>query len=603
MVRTSSRRCLVAGLVTLAALGSSARAGAPPWTLVNDTPLAPALRATGGPLLVSDDPEYVAAPGITYEDTVRGPGWFRVFDYHVNTSGQPLYFGIALVDPRGAPVAVGLGRHAAVVSSSFVAAGEEVFARWLATAPSGAVVARTEVRPGRPFVVSQRVPAEPPGAVLSEAQYDFDVLGPGRIEVVAFAAPSPVPDLARLRVLPPRPGAVRGTYPHNTLVGTVHLGAGRATAVALFDVSGPAAGYTAPDDALPGESVLGWDAVDHRPVWSKGPYGFLYRLQVEPPPGASRVAVAVTTTPTTRDGAPHRGDGYVLRIAGHTVVRTGVYLPAEATVATVSGPFTVETTLPGGSSAPEWLILTPTGGHGAAPTTWDVYGWPSTDPRARRWIPWDVPASWRGLVLSWGAPSQAPWGFHPVLLFPGVPYGRHRVRIPGPRWAVACTGPAVIPFRVWRGASVVAHGAVHCMDFPPAPLRVGAWGGTLFAHGYGVAVLPGALSRPEPVDLTLPQGLPPLPAGWTVLGPPFALRGPAGVHLRRPAVLDADEVPGVDHAMALQEQVRLWVLAGGRWQELLPSAGSTPWDGGFDVSFWLPDFGTYALAAPAGQAG
>ncbi|GAB6181352.1 hypothetical protein JCM14036_26710 [Desulfotomaculum defluvii] len=216
-------------------------------------------------LLFSDFPEYINKPGISYQDTIypfKNKGKFRVFDYHVNSSTNPLYFSILLTNKNNHSVSVHIEKTAVSgPSMNYIAAGKNAVKEWL----NSSVDKTIEIEPGKTVFLAEPV-------CLNKDQlvnFIIDATVSDAIQVSTVARSDPKASLRGLALLgkttkgEKKPTILRGTfntadYYHSYVIGLDERG---------YKVVG-VAGKT--------EYLQGYSAVDRKKVINYGNYGVLY---------------------------------------------------------------------------------------------------------------------------------------------------------------------------------------------------------------------------------------------------------------------------------------------------------------------------------------
>lgn len=373
-------------LLTGGALGTQVPSPAPaqivravPWTVspTSIPRLSPERVVTsGGPLVLSDNPEEVYRPGITAAAHVTGT--FRVCWFFVNVGPRPLYGTLVAraLGPRGATVQVlraGMdveGAPAAGTGSPVVyqaVAGERAAYRYF-LAPRHE---RVHLPSRGAAFLWPRLNTRPTYYGDVEAGY---LLGRSSAPIALYVevARRPTVDASRLSRLgpspvsrygrPPVPRAWvnRGTFPHGerTMVYTVSRLPARILVAA--DRYHPSAQALDP-------RLVGWDRTVQAPTVDVGNYGLLYRLVIRlgrqvPQPVGVYVVGGSSLYPLT---AVVRTVQPVTQLVDVPPV-TGVPAPSGALVAQVPGTAVVELFPPAGSLALTTLVLMPLPSRGGS---------------------------------------------------------------------------------------------------------------------------------------------------------------------------------------------------------------------------------------------
>jgi hypothetical protein len=219
--------------------------------------LTPAIGRGPRTLLLADEPERIPGPGLMYRDTVSGP--FRAYLYALADAAAPLTFEVLLRNPGPSPVTVRVQRAGlAGPGAGFFQVGQAALAAWLAASRPlrPAVLAPGHSAPLWPPLAGRRVPR---GQVIN-AIIDAEASGPVEVSFLAGplgrAVPAPLPPGARPAALP-----MRGTFPAADL--TLAVSANGRQRLRL---------------GAPTSYLVGYSALDQRPVVNYGNYGVRYDL-------------------------------------------------------------------------------------------------------------------------------------------------------------------------------------------------------------------------------------------------------------------------------------------------------------------------------------
>lgn len=239
-------------------------------------------RDSGGVLLLSDSPEYLAEYGILYSDVIKGDA--RVFYYHVNVMDRPGKLAVVVEN-------MGSRRTKVVVERS---AMPEPDFNYLQLGKNTQISYMRIPQPER------KIPLEPGsrnllhplmGAELVEPQrlvsgmYDISASEPVKVSVVFCPARSnPLEFVQHARVLPKDKVALRGTF----------KGMNRTiSAKSAYDPQRDGLVYIPLGDDEYDRYKHGVDATDGSQAVNYGNYGVMYRLEL-PTMGSQPVQVMLT---------------------------------------------------------------------------------------------------------------------------------------------------------------------------------------------------------------------------------------------------------------------------------------------------------------------
>lgn len=281
------------------------------------------LAGRGGKLLISNDPEYLAAaaafPAALYRDELAGS--FRVFYHHANTTRGELILATAITNVQTAPLLLFSRGSGRAINPYPDVAGQQAFDGYLkrrrqlthlATLVPGEslLIPSHPARPGDtasaleeylavtpPPQVDERASSLELASALAAIPSDENAVGvkqPGlpagfslatvTVTVVAYKGAAPrEPEL--LPVVPaaaPKPVAGtpyyllnRGTFPLSDRYAEIALASDTPTMLTVNSaVSGPFS------HAIRGEYLLGADAANGRKGFNNGNYGVLYNLRL-----------------------------------------------------------------------------------------------------------------------------------------------------------------------------------------------------------------------------------------------------------------------------------------------------------------------------------
>jgi hypothetical protein len=308
---------------------------------------------TGPPLLLSDAPETVRAPGILYQDDVNGA--FRLFFDHVDGDAESptLTIGVLVTNPGDAPASLRLGRvGTAGPSPDYFATGQAAERAWMTSSPGPTLT----VAPGATAFLLPALEASP-ATLGQDVTGIVDGTSSGQLQISVVAQEDPEPSLAGLQVEPARRQAatgfaMRGTFPHSEL---------RITALADGALQKL-------DMGTPRDYLQGYSAVDGLATAEDyGNYGVLYDVRVDAMGQAGDLALVLDPQGGPFAGAGLLGTGY-LPPAEIDLPAGGTFAP-DPLGSILVGRFALQqdTTLllhfewmpPAGSFLPTTLVLSP----------------------------------------------------------------------------------------------------------------------------------------------------------------------------------------------------------------------------------------------------
>lgn len=221
--------------------------------------IAPGARRLQRTLLLADEPERVQGPGLLYADSVTGR--FRVYLYALVDAPRPLHLDVTVSNHGTAPVTITLERAGlGGPGGGFFQVGQAAVAAWLTDRVPGRPL---RIAPGRSVSLWPAVGAHPAarGQALN-AMIDATASAPVEVRALALSGGRGDPE----SLLPPgsRPAALpmRGTFPAADL---------ELWANDCVVGSGLRLGH-------PASYLVGYSAVDGRPVVNYGNYGVRYEI-------------------------------------------------------------------------------------------------------------------------------------------------------------------------------------------------------------------------------------------------------------------------------------------------------------------------------------
>ncbi|ABO49287.1 hypothetical protein Dred_0748 [Desulforamulus reducens MI-1] len=221
-------------------------------------------------LLFSDFPEYIDKPGISYQDTIypfKNKGKFRIFDYHVNSSTEPLYFSVLLTNKNNHPVSVQIEKMAvAGPSMNYTAVGKTAVNEWL----KSSVDKMIEIQPGKTVFLAEPVCLKKDQLV----NFIYDATVSDAVQVTTVTRRD---QKASLKGLPVLGKITEGGKTPTILRGTFDT----ADYYNFYVIGLDERGYNAVGVAGKSEYLQGYSAVDRKKVINYGNYGVLYHTKFQ----------------------------------------------------------------------------------------------------------------------------------------------------------------------------------------------------------------------------------------------------------------------------------------------------------------------------------